>query len=166
MKVAWLGWLTRDWQTYLIVVNAVCAPVLLVFAFFVRESPRWHIQKGQYKAALGVLEVPSLHPLEKNSQIGAGKWLQDVRWWNSRVGKPKEAVPLREVDIRDADPVDPAGPRAQPRASPNFCALFQGREMAIKSATIGVPSPTLPSAWPIEGCCSSRSWRRRSCQGR
>ncbi|KAI6239471.1 Solute carrier family 22 member 4 [Aphelenchoides fujianensis] len=44
------AWLCRDWRTYLLILNGICSPVLVLMLFWV-ESPRWLIQKRRYKQA-------------------------------------------------------------------------------------------------------------------
>ncbi|CAD5227822.1 unnamed protein product [Bursaphelenchus okinawaensis] len=59
---ACIAWLVRDWRKYLLVINGVCSPVLLIMYFFWVESPRWLIQKRRYDEA--------------------AKALNRIGWWN------------------------------------------------------------------------------------
>ncbi|KAI6181698.1 Solute carrier family 22 member 4 [Aphelenchoides besseyi] len=55
------AWFSRDWRSYLLILNGLCSPVLLLMLFWV-ESPRWLIQKRRYKEAC--------------------KSLNKISWWN------------------------------------------------------------------------------------
>ncbi|KAI6197745.1 Solute carrier family 22 member 4 [Aphelenchoides besseyi] len=55
------AWFSRDWRSYLLILNGLCSPVLLLMLFWV-ESPRWLIQKRRYKEAC--------------------KSLNKMSWWN------------------------------------------------------------------------------------
>ncbi len=54
MFTAFVGWLTRDWKTYLLVTNGLLSPLNIFYARF-NESPRWLIQKGQLERAAKLL---------------------------------------------------------------------------------------------------------------
>ncbi|KAK0404851.1 hypothetical protein QR680_017666 [Steinernema hermaphroditum] len=45
-----IAYLTANWRTYLLTINALCAPVLVLMFFWI-ESPRWLIQKRRYAEA-------------------------------------------------------------------------------------------------------------------
>ena len=61
---ALIGYLTRDWQLYLLVLNAIGLPLLFFYTCFV-ESPRWLIQKGRLEKAR------IFHTLNDNSILSA-----------------------------------------------------------------------------------------------
>uniref|UniRef100_A0A914UHP3 Major facilitator superfamily (MFS) profile domain-containing protein n=1 Tax=Plectus sambesii TaxID=2011161 RepID=A0A914UHP3_9BILA len=50
ISTALIGYLTRDWQLYLLILDAIGLPLLFFYTCFV-ESPRWLIQKGRLEKA-------------------------------------------------------------------------------------------------------------------
>ncbi|KAI1709300.1 sugar transporter domain-containing protein [Ditylenchus destructor] len=53
-----LAYLTADWRRYLMALNGLCLPVLLLMLFW-RESPRWLIQKRRHTDACRELNAIS-----------------------------------------------------------------------------------------------------------
>ena len=116
MIVAGLGYATRHWQSYLLVLNALCAPILLLYAFFFTESPRWLIQKGRLEEAL--------------------KALRYIWKCNNFFRPPAKDLALTAADLKGADS---SGPEAAAEGGKrfNFFALFT-RERAVTSLALGV----------------------------
>jgi MFS family permease len=50
------AWLSRYWRSYLLIINGVCSPVLLLMLLWV-ESPRWLIQKRRFEEACRSLNI-------------------------------------------------------------------------------------------------------------
>ncbi|KAI6190943.1 Solute carrier family 22 member 4 [Aphelenchoides bicaudatus] len=53
---ALIAWLSQHWRYYLLIVNGVCAPILLLMLFWV-ESPRWLIQRRRFQEACNSLNT-------------------------------------------------------------------------------------------------------------
>ena len=115
--VAGLGYATRHWQSYLLVLNALCAPILLLYAFFFTESPRWLIRKGRLEEAL--------------------KALRYIWSWNHwRRGPSEFPLTLADLKAAAAEGQEPSQTRAS-GFNFNFCALF-ARERAVTTCALGV----------------------------
>ncbi|CAD5235239.1 unnamed protein product [Bursaphelenchus xylophilus] len=80
MQVAALiAWLVRDWRKYLLLINGVCSPVLLLMYLFWVESPRWLIQKRRYSEAAMALNR--------------------IAWWN-RVNERFDETKLKNMNVK------------------------------------------------------------------
>ena len=56
----------RNWRTYQIVLGAPFL-ALMIFYFFLPESPRWLIATGRYKEAISEIFLPNLSPNVPNT---------------------------------------------------------------------------------------------------